>query len=492
MYRFCLGGNSHMNKQKIIVLGIISLFLFSAGIGTSLQPTQQKLFLNNTDSYQLLMIAPTEFTDELSDLLSHKNDMGMDTIMVTVDEILSSPETSEGRDDAEKMKYYIKYAIETYDISYVLLVGGRIGQSNDWFVPVRYVSMDNGWEAEYLSDLYFADIYDEHGQFSSWNNNDDDHFGQWVKREFPVDAPIDLYPDIALGRVPCRSEKQVTDVVNKIIMYEQSAYNQPWFSKMLAIAGDTYLEIDNDKWVGYEGEEYADLAIDHMSDFTPTRLFLSEGGFTGPSDVISEINNGFGFVYFVGHGNPRTWGNHPPNDHEFVDGMQNSDMGKLNNHPAYPVCVVSGCHNCQFDVHVLNLLEGFLEDGLQFFSSRGGKIWRFEWVPECWGWKMTRLAHGGSIVTYGATALGHTKEDKSSFAGGINELEVEMFRQYGQEGVIHAGDILKNTINWYLNTYPVDWSTTDETSLLDTWVDVQVAQSYVLIGDPSLRIGGYP
>lgn len=481
-----------MNSQKIIAIGIISLFFCSAGVASSFQILNKHPSTTNIQSYQLLIITPDEFTEELSVLLSHKNDMSMDTIMVTLEEITSSPETSQGQDDAEKMKYYIKYAIETYDISYVLLVGGRKGQSNEWYLPVRYVAMDNGWEAHYISDLYFADIYDSEGHFSSWNANDDDHFSQWIEGEVPIDANIDLYPDIAIGRLPCRSKKQVTEVVDKIITYERSTYGQPWFSKILAIAGDTYLESQNPKWIGYEGEEYANLAIDYLNDFTPTRLFLSDGSLTGPSDVINAINQGFGFVYFVGHGNPKTWGNHPPNDHEFVNGLQNGDMRKLDNRPYYPVCVVSGCHNCQFDVHILKLLKGFLEDGFGFFSTSEGKAWRFEWVPECWGWKMTHESDGGSIVTYGATALGHTKEDKSSFAGGINELEVEMFRQYGVEGVVHAGDLLKNAIIWYLDTYPVDWSATDETTLLDTWVDVQVTQSYVLLGDPSLLIGGYP
>ena len=476
----------------MLAIGIVSLFLFSAGIGSSVQVSNQQPSSMTHDSYQLLIISPSDFTEELAPLVTHKNNMGLDTIIVTLDDIESSPETAQGQDLAEKIKYYIKYSIETYDCSFVLLVGGRIGQSNKWYLPVRYVAMDNGWEAHYVSDLYYADIYDSEGHFSSWNSNDNDQFSQWIEGQQPIDTNIDLYPDIAIGRLPCRSEKQVIDVVDKIISYEENTYQQSWFSKMLAIAGDTYLEIDNSNWVGYEGEDYANLAIDYMSGFTPTRLFLSDGSLTGSSDVINAINQGFGFVYFVGHGNPRTWGNHPPNDHEFVDGLQNHEMGKLNNDPKYPVCIVSGCHNCQFDVHVLNLLKGFLEDGFDFFSTTGGKVWRFEWVPECWGWKMTREADGGSIVTYGATALGHTKEDKSSFAGGINELEVEMFRQYGVEGVVHAGDLLKNAIIWYLDTYPVDWSATDQQTLLDTWVDVQVAQSYILLGDPSLRIGGYP
>ena len=481
-----------MDSQKIITLGIVSLFFFSAGIVSSVKTNHALPQSVKENQFDLLVITSSEFTDELTPLVSHKNDIGMNTLMESVENILASSVTSDGQDDAEKIKYYIKHAMETHGISYVLLVGGRVGQSNQWYVPVRYVAMDNGWEARYMSDLYFADIYDAQGGFSSWNSNDDNQFSQWTDGNIPVDSNIDLYPDIAIGRLPCRSERQVTDVVNKIITYERETQGQEWFSKMLAIAGDTYLEIDNPAWSGYEGEIYANLAIDHLDGFTPTRLFLSDGSLTGSTDVINAINQGFGMVYFVGHGNPRTWGNHPPNDHKFVDGLQNNEMRKLDNHPAYPVCVVSGCHNCQFDVHILKLLEGFLEDGFQFFSSTGGKVWRFEWVPECWGWKMTHEADGGSIVTYGTTALGFTKEDKSSFAGGINELEVELFRQYGVENEVYAGDILKNAITWYVDTYPVDWSATDETTLGDSWVDMQVAQSYVLLGDPSLRIGGYP
>ncbi len=479
-----------MNTQKLLALGIMSLFLFSGGIASSFQLPVLKEQKQSIDSYQLLIITPDVFSDDLSPLVAHKNTVGMQTKLVTLTTVLSSSAAADGRDDAEKMKYYIKYAMETYDISYVLLVGGRKGQSNQWYLPVRYVNMDNGWEPHFVSDLYFADIYDDQGHFSSWDQDDDALFSEWIHGETPVDKDIDLYPDIAVGRLPCRNAFQVTDVVNKIIEYETGDFQASWFNRMLAIAGDTYLEIDNPDWVGIEGEEYANQALDYMSAYSPTRLFLSENGFSGPDDVVDELNQGYGFVYFVGHGNPNTWGNHPPNDHKFVIGLQNQDMNQLKNNERYPVCVVSGCHNSQFDVHLLNILKGFLEDGFDYFSRRG-KIWRNEWVPESWGWKMTRLENSGSIVTYGATALGHTKEDKSSFTGGINELEVELFRQIGVEEINHAGDVLKNAITWYLDTYPVDWDSTDQIVLEDSWVDVQVAQSYILFGDPSLKIGGY-
>ena len=480
-----------MNNTKIKIYSIISILFFFGGIITPLQAIDPSVNDATLESFDLLIIAPAAFSEELQPLVEHKSSIGVDTALVTLEHLKTLPETQDGRDDAEKMKYYIKYALEYYGISYVLLVGGKIGQRDKWYLPVRYVQMDNGWEPHYVSDLYFADIYDEHGGFSTWDSDNDGIFGEWIDGNIPVDTLIDLYPDVSIGRLPCRSESEVKIVVEKIISYETMDIQQSWYNNMLAIAGDTYLESLNPLWVGYEGEEYADLALGHMNDFNPIRLYTSDGSFTGSQDVIEAFNEGAGFVYFVGHGNPRSWGNHPPDDHEFVNGLQNDEMKLLTNKDEYPVCIVSGCHNCQFDVGITDILHGFLEQGINYFLVPGGKFWRSEWTPECWGWRMTRQEDGGSIVTYGATALGHTKEDKTSFAGGINELEVEMFRQIGVEGVDHAGDVLKNAITWYLDTYPVDWSSDNETVLMDTWVDVQVAQSYILFGDPSLKIGGY-
>ena len=102
-----------------------------------------------------------------------------------------------------------------------------------------------------------------------------------------------------------------------------------------------------------------------------------------------------------------------------------------------------------------------------------------------------RKIDGGSIASFGVTALGHTKEDKNSFNGGINELEVQLFEEYGKNKIEHMGDILVNSWNWYLDTYPILWNTANNNDLNDAWVDAQVVESYILFGDPSLKIGGY-
>lgn len=244
---------------------------------------------------------------------------------------------------------------------------------------------------------------------------------------------------------------------------------------MMVVAGDTYPESENPNWTGYEGEYYGDHAIENMSGFVPTRLYTSDGTFTKESEVIHTFQKGFGFAYFVGHGNPKTWGNHPPNSTDFVRGLTVSNMFRLRNNDRLPVCIVSGCHNCQFDVNI--------------WRTFNYTTWYHqENTPECWGWRMTRKIGGGSIATIGCAGLGYTKEDKSSFKGGINELEGAFFHLYGQHNVTVLGDTWAGAITWYTTTYPVDWNTT---AVSDSWIDAKVVQSWTLIGDPSLQIGGY-
>ena len=253
-------------KRKIIIVLLscfIVLIVTNGSYAGSLN--QMKEQIDNTKD--LLIITPDKFENLLQPLADHKEQQGIKTMIVTLETILNHPETQQGRDDAEQMKYYIKYAIEEYSVSYVLLVGGKQGQRPTWYLPVRYVDMDNGWEPHYVSDLYFADIYDQYGEFSSWDSDGDGRFGEWIEGQTPEDKDIDLYPDIALGRLPCRNTKEVEVIVEKIITYETETAQQTRFNTFLTIAGDTYLEISNPLWKGYEGEMFAEYAIENLSGF---------------------------------------------------------------------------------------------------------------------------------------------------------------------------------------------------------------------------------
>lgn len=216
-----------------------------------------------TANYDLVIIAPRIFKNQLNRLVEHKNSVGIKTFLETTEDIYKN---YNGVDKPEQIKYFIKHAIESNNIKYVLLVGGLKSQifakprddanqgSRGWYVPVRYTNLyDNPkfpLEAEALhdpgviSDLYYADIYDGEGNFSSWDPNHDGVFAAWGKPGVENDTGIDLEPDVSVGRLACRSIAEVKTVVDKIITYETtpSLGTSDWFNKMTVISGDGFLD----------------------------------------------------------------------------------------------------------------------------------------------------------------------------------------------------------------------------------------------------------
>ena len=204
------------------------------------------------DDYDLLIIAPSVFADDLQPLIEHKNNIGIKTMLKTTEEIYSQ---YNGRDEPEKIKYCIKDCIEKYGIKYVLLVGGlksivyakprdnKNAGVRGWYVPVRYSNW-RYWEGDdpgFITDLYYADIYkyeDGEIKFDDWDSNGNGIFAEWT--QFKKDY-LDLYPDVYLGRLACRNEREVKDMVAKIISYETKDKSQ-WFYRIIGITGDGFLD----------------------------------------------------------------------------------------------------------------------------------------------------------------------------------------------------------------------------------------------------------
>ena len=124
-------------------------------------------------------------------------------------------------------------------------------------------------------------------------------------------------------------------------------------------------------------------------------------------------------------------------ERQFIQGPNSNDMWRFRNKDKLPVCVVSGCHNSQFDVCLRRLFNE---------TTR----WKQEYVPECWSERIIREPTGGAIAAIGCTALGYTKEDKTSFKGGINELECAFFHAYGQDHITVLGDTWAAAVTWYV------------------------------------------
>ena len=178
--------------------------------------------------------------------------------------------------------------------------------------------MKHFWKQKFLSDLYFADIYNEDGTFSSWDDNGNGVFGEWPPGEAAIDHP-DLIPDVSLGRIPCLDKRELHIVVQKIIYYENNGCDESWFKTMVVVAGDTY----PGRTPYYDGEVYTQQGLDIMAGFKPVKVWASDGSLKSWVDVISAVNKGCGFLWLSGHGNPKTWGTHPPNDNgTWIQGLR--------------------------------------------------------------------------------------------------------------------------------------------------------------------------
>jgi hypothetical protein len=468
--------------KKISVI-IVLCFMILNIFGSIVLSQHQKMINNNTamSEYDMVIISPSVFSDELQPLVDHKNTVGIMTILKSTEEIY---EEYPGRDESEQIKYCIKDMIETYSIEYVLLVGGRIGQSFQWFIPPRYSHVDDGFmHKEFLSDLYFSDIYDEQNDFEDWDSNGNNIFSEWYVNKPETRDIIDLKPDVSLGRLACRNEGEVVTVVNKIIAYEQNTYGEEWFKNALFIGGDTNPGVGDP--FPLEGEAdctYTSQLLDH---FSCTTLFASDGSLTGIDDVISSFNQGYGFVLYHGHGLQDGLFTHTV-DGERLPVINSENISQLSHQNKYPIMVVGCCLTTEFDVGTFNFIQ-ILKNLKQHHHIH---TWKYECVSDVLGWNLMKKEDGGTIAYIGDSSTawgveGDSNQDgipDSVFDGLTAGLCAEFFRIISYEEFETLGLVYKNTLRNVVESF----------NGLDPRIHCKNVQEFQLLGDPSLMIGGYP
>lgn len=472
----------------------------AGGFNIKIEYTLPQKSIVKSDEYDLVIICPQEWRDIIQPLVDHKEQHGVRTFVETVENIYSN---YEGRDGAEKVKYFIKDMIEQYNIKYVLLIGGKKSyitgnwgydgptkhDDSLWYCPVRYVALDDNAEKGYISDLYFADIYDAEGNFSTWDTNNDGIYGAWTFK-YGKDI-LDLYPDVYVGRLACRSEKELQNVIDKILTYENgNVKNQDWFKKMLLVGGDTF----NDAANVAEGEVSTLWFYEHYmaDDFEKVSLFVTDGtlplwGATEPNElagrfawinVIKTYSQGCGFAVFDGHGSPTAWATHflghASHNDPWVNGLMTYNMDLLQNNYMTPVFIIGGCHNSEFNISLLDFMKN---------------EWTYQPTYECFGWHIVKMAKRGAIATIGNTGLGYGEGGGDRNGNGIPDcveynggyIEDRFFYAYGVEGKEVLGETWGTAITLYLNTYDA----------MKDRIDCKTVEEWVLLGDPSLLIGGY-
>ena len=194
--------------------------------------------------------------------------------------------------------------------------------------------------------------------------------------------------------------------------------------------------------------------------------------------MSQKISDGCGFLYFVGHGNPTFWATHYNGDYKnWTEGFGNKDILKLSHKGMYPIMMVGGCHNSQFDVSPLNLLID--PEHSLYFSTHS--FW-------CWSWAFITRFNGGAIASIGSTGYGgvnigdhNANEIPDCVEGADGWFETQFFRIYNEEHVDILGETYSQVISDYIDNFPI----------YNDRYDCKIIETHVLMGDPTLKIGGY-
>jgi len=394
------------------------------------------------DGYDLLIIAPQEFVEELQQLKEHKEKHNIKTKIVTLDEIYGGEYfVPQGRDEEEEIKYFLKDAIENWGIKYVLLAG------DIWHVPSRIVYSFWGSNKMY-SDYYYADIYDANMSFCSWDSNGNNRFGEVGKNA----DKVDLYADLYVGRISCNGIDEVKTVVNKIINYENNAHGTDWFNRLVLMGGDTF-----PKWNDIaEGEVVNDYVASVMHDFQPVKIQTSLHNFL-PNKINQILSQGAGFVCYSGHGFEYGFGTYPKN-RRWMIAYYTPYLLWLKNGDKLPIIFFDACLTAKLDYHM--------------FGNPN--------IP-CFAWCMVKKADGGAIATIGATETATTTVDTDGPKGQAGYLDLHFFMAY--KPGIHVSEMLVKAKHDYLNDIASGEAN-------DRLYEMTIEQ-FILLGDPSLKVGGY-
>jgi hypothetical protein len=288
---------------------------------------------------------------------------------------------------------------------------------------------------------------------------------------------VDLYPDLHIGRIACRNLKELDIVVDKIISYEKQTYGENWFKKIVLAGGDTFPPAKMSLPFVYEGEITNEKVAQELTEFEHIKLWASKHNLRAGT-FNRAINNGAGFVSYAGHGFEHGWGTYRPNalrnKFDFNDPIYHTPLVQfLKNEDMLPIIFWDACLTAKLDFNIMDLaayykllntlikLSGVEPDPTNYLT--------------CFAWRFLIEEDGGAVGTIGATRSAYSHVDSQGVHAGAGYLDWMFFKNY--EDGICFGDMFSRAQVDYMNDKGRDYFTIEE---------------YIILGDPSLKIGGYP
>ncbi len=224
-------------------------------------------------TYEHIILTGQQFADSLIWLRDWRTKLGWRSKIVILESICA---TYPGRDNAEKMRNFIKDADTTWGTIFVFIA------RPDY--PANYYRIARAYGYDFFSDMYFSDLD------GTWDRNNNNIFGE------PADS-VDGYADVHIGMMTLNQFSEIANVRNKIMRYETAPDTTGnWWHKIL---------LPN-------GVDFSDNYNDSIANASPTppyfdlKMYYSGNGqvIPTPQRYCDSLNSGYTFTSVIAHGDP--------------------------------------------------------------------------------------------------------------------------------------------------------------------------------------------
>ncbi len=304
---------------------------------------------------EFLILTPAAFAGEMQRLADYRNQEGMRTAVVSVEDILSSYRN--GGDQQETLRLFLRQAYQTWGLQYVLLAG------DSEFIAPRYARSTFypvGGFTDIPSDLYYACLD------GNWNIDADGIYAEAYQNFLSTGDQADMLAELSIGRAPVKSLAQAQLFVDKVLAYSEPA-DPSFVGRGLFLSEVLFPQNwDGVSAISLDGASYSESIIFNSiigggNLFQSWRMYENYTAYLGaiPESKVAALDSlssgNFGLVTHEGHG--FYYNMSVADGNIFV-----ADVDQLQNAPNYFFLYALNCSSGAFDFDCL--LEKYIQHPL--------------------------------------------------------------------------------------------------------------------------------
>jgi hypothetical protein len=287
---------------------------------TALRPTVKRLspstLKSPTNQVDYLLVAPAVFLPAAQPLLDFRQNEGLVTKAVSLEEVYE--QFGHGEVSPQAIKAFLEYVYHSWaspTVRYVLLLGDAS------YDPKNYLGTGTkDWLPGYPVVTSYIQTVSDPG-YASVNGDD-------------------LLPDFAIGRLPAASAAEAATLVQKVLDFENGGGS---------FGGSAVIVADNADLAGNFEADADDVAATVLASRNPQKIYYSLEGANTRSEIRQAFDNGSSFMNYIGHGSTVAWASEKFFNYQ--------DVPALAPQPQQPLLLTLNCLNGFFHFPPMNSLS---------------------------------------------------------------------------------------------------------------------------------------